>query len=215
MLLATRGHLRKEDGSQGLWPPFQTPYHRWVGTISLARPGSYYIYVNPHNLEEKWWKIPKIFLHSGDSGVGKSSLLVRFADNHFSGNYITTIGNTIFCQTLVVDIEPWIFTGVDFKIRTIEINGERVKLQIWDTAGQVNPIRKQHLAQSLRIDKPGLATWLRDLKWLKLASCSGAIQNNHINILSGDARRHCCLRRKLGRELCQCQKVVLSNGLDR
>jgi len=54
----------------------------------------------------------------GDSGVGKSSLLVRFADNHFSGNYITTI-------------------GVDFKIRTIEIQGERVKLQIWDTAGQV------------------------------------------------------------------------------
>jgi Ras-related protein Rab-35 len=53
----------------------------------------------------------------GDSGVGKSSLLVRFADNQFTGNYITTI-------------------GVDFKIRTIEINGERVKLQIWDTAGQ-------------------------------------------------------------------------------
>lgn len=53
----------------------------------------------------------------GDSGVGKSSLLVRFADDSFSGNYITTI-------------------GVDFKIRTIEIRGERVKLQIWDTAGQ-------------------------------------------------------------------------------
>jgi len=53
----------------------------------------------------------------GDSGVGKSSLLVRFADNMFSGNYITTI-------------------GVDFKIRTIEVNGDRVKLQIWDTAGQ-------------------------------------------------------------------------------
>jgi Ras-related protein Rab-35 len=51
-------------------------------------------------------------------GVGKSSLLLRFADNTFSGNYITTI-------------------GVDFKIRTILLNGERVKLQIWDTAGQV------------------------------------------------------------------------------
>uniref|UniRef100_A0A672PLI5 Ras-related protein Rab-35 n=1 Tax=Sinocyclocheilus grahami TaxID=75366 RepID=A0A672PLI5_SINGR len=51
------------------------------------------------------------------SCVGKSSLLLRFADNTFSGSYITTI-------------------GVDFKIRTVEINGEKVKLQIWDTAGQ-------------------------------------------------------------------------------
>ncbi|XP_061387788.1 ras-related protein Rab-35 [Musca vetustissima] len=53
----------------------------------------------------------------GDSGVGKSSLLIRFSDDTFSGSYITTI-------------------GVDFKIRTVVIDGKRVKLQIWDTAGQ-------------------------------------------------------------------------------
>ncbi|KAI6176571.1 hypothetical protein M3Y97_00812800 [Aphelenchoides bicaudatus] len=53
----------------------------------------------------------------GNSGVGKSSLLLRFADNIFQASYITTI-------------------GVDFKIRTINVNGKKVKLQIWDTAGQ-------------------------------------------------------------------------------
>lgn len=58
-----------------------------------------------------------IFVFVDITGVGKSSLLIRFSDNTFSGSYITTI-------------------GVDFKIRTVVINGERVKLQIWDTAGQ-------------------------------------------------------------------------------
>ncbi len=53
----------------------------------------------------------------GDSGVGKSSLLTRFADETYSDSYISTI-------------------GVDFKIRTVDIDNRVCKLQIWDTAGQ-------------------------------------------------------------------------------
>ena len=51
----------------------------------------------------------------GDSGVGKSCLLMCFADDQWQESYISTI-------------------GVDFKIRTIELEGKTVKLQIWDTA---------------------------------------------------------------------------------
>ncbi|OHT00329.1 GTP-binding protein ypt1 [Tritrichomonas foetus] len=53
----------------------------------------------------------------GDSCVGKSCLLIQFADQTFSENYVSTI-------------------GVDFKIRTLEIDSRSIKLQIWDTAGQ-------------------------------------------------------------------------------
>lgn len=53
----------------------------------------------------------------GESGIGKSCLLLRFADDSFTDVFISTI-------------------GVDFKIKTVDINSKCVKLQIWDTAGQ-------------------------------------------------------------------------------
>ncbi len=53
----------------------------------------------------------------GDSGVGKTSVLFRFSDDQFNTTFISTI-------------------GIDFKIKTIELDGKKIKLQIWDTAGQ-------------------------------------------------------------------------------
>jgi len=53
----------------------------------------------------------------GESGVGKSSLLIRFTDDLFDPD----IGATI---------------GVDFKVKNINIDGNKLKLALWDTAGQ-------------------------------------------------------------------------------
>jgi len=53
----------------------------------------------------------------GDSSVGKSCLMMRFADDTFNESFITTI-------------------GVDFRFRTVTVQDKVVKLQIWDTAGQ-------------------------------------------------------------------------------
>ncbi len=53
----------------------------------------------------------------GDSGVGKTCLLLKYTDDIYIGRYISTI-------------------GVDFKITTVKIGKYIVKLQIWDTAGQ-------------------------------------------------------------------------------
>ncbi|XP_010461429.1 PREDICTED: ras-related protein RABC1 isoform X1 [Camelina sativa] len=52
----------------------------------------------------------------GDSGVGKSSLLLSFTSNTFD------------------DLSPTI--GVDFKVKYLTVGEKKLKLAIWDTAGQ-------------------------------------------------------------------------------
>ena len=55
----------------------------------------------------------------GDSGVGKTCLLVRFKDDTFlCGSFIATV-------------------GIDFRNKTIVINNKQVKLQIYDTVRMI------------------------------------------------------------------------------
>ena len=63
----------------------------------------------------------------GDSGVGKSCLLLRFADDTYTESYISTIGVDFVSDRLSnrgAGLMYW------QKIRTIELDGKTVKLQI-------------------------------------------------------------------------------------
>ena len=66
--------------------------------------------------EEEYDYIFKVLL-IGNSDVGKSSLILRYVDQ---------IWNDVFVPTI----------GVDFKVKSLEIDKKTVKMQIWDTAGQ-------------------------------------------------------------------------------
>ena len=55
----------------------------------------------------------------GDSSVGKSNLLLRYAHDKFNEDYQATI-------------------GVEFGAKNVEINNKTFRIQIWDTAGQEN-----------------------------------------------------------------------------
>ena len=62
----------------------------------------------------------------GDAGVGKSALLQRFVERHHAKHHVPTL-------------------GVDFRLRTIGLNGERIKLHVFDTSGQD---RSQNIARA-------------------------------------------------------------------
>lgn len=52
----------------------------------------------------------------GDTGVGKSSLIISYADGEFQQNMVGTM-------------------GIDHKVKTIKHMQKLVKVEIWDTAG--------------------------------------------------------------------------------
>lgn len=66
---------------------------------------------------EPFEKVTIKLLMLGDSGVGKSSLMIRFTNATFSEQMMGT-------------------TGIDMRVKDLDIQNRHVKIQIWDTAGQ-------------------------------------------------------------------------------
>lgn len=67
--------------------------------------------------DDREYDVSVKLLMLGDAGVGKTSLMLRFSENKFAANTLST-------------------AGVDFKTAFLDIEGKKVKCQIWDTAGQ-------------------------------------------------------------------------------
>lgn len=93
-------------------PPVPTPA---LGTPTMA--GGTYHSQSAHRRQSPHVARKIKILMLGDSGVGKTSLVQRFCEDSFQGGLVGTM-------------------GVDFKMRTEEVNGENVLVQVWDTAGQ-------------------------------------------------------------------------------
>lgn len=72
--------------------------------------------LNRRRDEEKYDYLVKLVI-IGDTAVGKTNILLRYVNEQYKATHITTI-------------------GVDFKIKSINIDGIRIRMQIWDTAGQ-------------------------------------------------------------------------------
>ena len=68
-------------------------------------------------VEESEFEYTIKLLILGDSNVGKTNFIYRFIENKFSQNYMAT-------------------TGIDLKTSNIELNGKKIRVQLWDTAGQ-------------------------------------------------------------------------------
>jgi len=116
----------------------------------------------------------------GDSDVGKSSLLIRFADDYYSDSYISTI-------------------GVDFRIKTVDVGGgAKVTLQIWDTAGQE---RFRNMTSSYYRDAEGiiivfdlgdlssfehLKEWIREIDQIAPKDVVKLVVGNKADLLGDD-----------------------------
>ncbi|AWO96554.1 Ras-related protein Rab-13 [Scophthalmus maximus] len=138
----------------------------------------------------------------GDSGVGKTCLIIRFAEDNFNSTYISTI-------------------GIDFKVKTIEVDGKKVKLQVWDTAGQerFKTITTAYYRGAMGIilvyditdDKSyeNIQNWMKSIKENASAGVSRMLLGNKCDI---EAKRK--VSKETGEKLCVCrQQLAKDHGI--
>lgn len=106
----------------------------------------------------------------GDSGVGKSSLLLQFTDKRFSAVSDLTI-------------------GVEFGAKVLNISNKKIKLHVWDTAGQekFRSITQSYYKDSaiclLVYDITNMSSFESIIRWLTEVRESS---NNSVVILVGN-----------------------------
>uniref|UniRef100_A0A8D3B3D9 small monomeric GTPase n=1 Tax=Scophthalmus maximus TaxID=52904 RepID=A0A8D3B3D9_SCOMX len=112
------------SSSGGGGPSAGSPAGRGAGKTARSSPGIVQMngVVHPSrpsvSSSSEFYDLAFKVMLVGDSGVGKTCLLVRFKDGAFlAGSFISTV-------------------GIDFRNKVLSIDGVKVKLQIWDTAGQ-------------------------------------------------------------------------------
>ena len=110
------------------------------------------------------------FIIVGSMSVGKSCLLLQFTDRKFAAN----VGPTI---------------GVDFGSSSLNIDGENVKLQIWDTAGQedfqaiTRAYYREAAAAILVYDMTNRQSYEKLQSWLSAVKCNSTNPNIVITLV--------------------------------
>ncbi|KAL7274351.1 hypothetical protein RUND412_002765 [Rhizina undulata] len=153
---------------------------------------------------QPWDYIAKI-VNIGDSGCGKSSLTIRLCEGRFSANHDVTI-------------------GVEFGSRFITVDEEfnkKMKLQIWDTAGQetYRAITKSYFRGAAgallvyditrRETFEHIQEWLDELRSTAEPNISIILVGNKLDLV--DDETNACEKRKVTRE--EAEAWAEKNGL--
>lgn len=129
---------------QRLWPHEQelrdlTVLHR---TKYVSSSSSYWVFTTRTSDSRR--KLSVVF--SGESAVGKSSLVLRFVKGQFHEYQESTIGgrkeNGKFLEMSLISMRLNTFSSAAFLTQTVCLEDTTVKFEIWDTAGQENILLK-------------------------------------------------------------------------